>query len=57
MTWQDMLHELLELESGLSGWEMHFLGSIAKQADRDGWEPSPKQIAVIEKVYQERIES
>jgi hypothetical protein len=47
-----MIDELLADESDkLTAWEVEFLESIDKQRKRDGWLPSEKQEAVMQKVW------
>jgi hypothetical protein len=53
----DMLRELLELEDGLSSWEVNFIDSVYKQT-KEGTRPqalTQKQIDCIEKIWNQRI--
>lgn len=56
-----MLDALLELESGLTDWEVEFVDSVDKQ--RRHWSGtqssfvfSPKQAVTVEKIHRQRIE-
>lgn len=52
--WPKMLNELLNDDSDtMSTWEVEFIESVHKQelAGGDFWEPSEKQLDVIEKTW------
>ncbi len=46
---------LLEHAVGLTDWEAEFLRSRAEKLEQYGDEPSPKQIAVLDKIRRERL--
>lgn len=54
-TWPKMLDELLNDDSDkMSAWEAEFIESLNRQCDGSadgGWCPSPKQEAVLEKIW------
>lgn len=54
MTWEAKLDALLDLDDGLTDWEVEFVESLNKQRKRQGWEPSPKQEATLERIYDQR---
>ena len=50
--WEEMLNDLLDDDNDLlTAWEVEFTDSLAGQAgSRDNWEPSDRQIEVLEKI-------
>ncbi len=49
--WREILNRALDDESeALSAWEVGFIESMAKQADREGFDPSDKQAKVLDKI-------
>ena len=53
----NMMHELLELEEGLTDWEIDFLESLCNQGWRnpDKWYFTDKQIDKFEQIYNRRM--
>ena len=49
------LDDLLELEEGLTDWEVGFIESLSHQRERPDWKPSQKQAATLERIWKERI--
>lgn len=47
---REMLQDLLDLEEGLSDWEVNFIDSL------DNWKGkfTPKQIEILEKIWKEK---
>jgi len=51
-TWRGELADLVNLESGLSDWELRFIEDVtARLKAHLNWTPSPKQRAVIAKIW------
>lgn len=56
ITERNMLDRLLDLEEGLTEWECNFVSDLDKRdrARRSGIELSPKQSALLEKLWREK---
>lgn len=49
--WREQLDRALDDESEtMSAWEVEFVESLEKQSEIDEWEPSAKQLAVLERI-------
>jgi len=53
----NMMQELLDLEAGLTAWEMDFLDSLHDQGwmNPKGWYFTEKQIDKFNQIYEKRI--
>ena len=50
--YQDMLNELLEVEAGLTGWEMDFIDSLCSQGLNEYYDDfTEKQADKIEQIW------
>lgn len=50
--WEGMLRELLDDESDtMSAWEIGFIESIERKSKREGFSPSPRQAACLNKIW------
>ena len=50
----EMLEELLEVEGGMTPWEVSFIDDINKRT-RHNKTLSPKQIEMIQRIYTDRV--
>lgn len=49
--WRQILNRALDDENeAMSAWEIRFVESMSRQADREDFDPSDKQVAVLEKI-------
>lgn len=47
-----MLDELVNDDTDkMTAWEGEFIESLSQQAERDAWEPTEKQAAVLRKIW------
>ena len=55
--YRQMMEELLQLDSGLSGWEIDFLESLCQQGFRvaEHWGFTEKQLAKFEQIYEKKF--
>ena len=53
-TAHEMLQELLEVEGGMTPWEVSFIDDIDKRT-RHNKTLSPKQIEMIKRIYTDRV--
>lgn len=52
----EMIDALLDLDSGLTPWEVEFVESLDQQReDREDWYPSDRQMEKLEQVYAKRV--
>ena len=51
ITTRDRLQELLEIDEGLTQWEVDFIENLSNWAS----DFTPKQIAMIDKIYERRL--
>jgi hypothetical protein len=52
-TWRKELKQMLALEEGLNDWEVEFVDSLGKQAERTGFIPSKKQKDKLHQIWRE----
>ena len=52
----EMIDALLDLDSGLTPWEVEFVESLdAQREHREDWFPSDRQMEKLEQVYAKRV--
>ena len=54
--WKAMLDEILEVDEGLTDWELKFVDDMDKKRLDDEWSPSPGQLGKLEQIHRERIQ-
>lgn len=56
MTWQEQLKELLDLEEGLSDWEVTFVEDLSHDLNaNENFDPAPGRILKLNEIYEQRI--